>query len=465
MLALLLKRKSSETGSSHRALRTVARQVRGATCWLFVALTIGEALAATTTQVMNGGSGRLPPVLVSIRQVLNSSVPLAGDGSPVRVKGLVTCYRPDSLLFVQDETAGIFVYCLTNPPSLRAGQYVEIVGRARPGRYSPIIASESLRQLESGPPVTPRQASLAQVAFGGLDAQWVEVRGVIRRQETKGIEVTLELVDSPERLTVWVLGQDHLEDRAWTGSTVHVSGVVAAKFNEQGKLAGFQLIANTPSNIEVLQPGVADYSRTPLCEIKDLKGPLGRIDSPGIARVQGVVTLAWRQRRIFIQDATGSVEVQTEQPVQLEAGARVQAVGFLGPVLEPVVLQDARVTLVGTNLPPRPFRVDSAELFDRANEDRLVEVEAEWLGEARWLTNDFALSLRVGHRLVTGLLETSPSLHETSALKPGTRMRISGVWKNHRVPQLLLRSPLELQVLELPRCPRKPLPLRIPLVV
>ena len=107
-------------------------------------------------------------------------------------------------MFVQDETAGVFVYHIGERLPLQTGQFVQVTGLARPGRYSPILDSLTIQPQETGPKLNPKPVSLAQIYLGGLDAQWVELTGVVRAQEISENRLRLTLVDPPYRASVWI---------------------------------------------------------------------------------------------------------------------------------------------------------------------------------------------------------------------------------------------------------------------
>ena len=88
-------------------------------------------------------------------QILDLSPEQAKANLPVRIRGMVTCYDHGRVFFVQDETAGVFVYYTGDRLPLRPGQYVQVTGLANQGRFSPIIGSPTIQPLETGPDITP----------------------------------------------------------------------------------------------------------------------------------------------------------------------------------------------------------------------------------------------------------------------------------------------------------------------
>ncbi len=393
-------------------------------------------------------------VLTNAAQVIKLSKEQAKAGLPVSIRGVVTCYRHGVVLFVEDETAGLFVYHTGDRLPLRANQGVQVTGRTSPGRYSPIVVPEVIQPMAKGQAIAAKSVSLAEINYGGLDAQSVEVTGVICSQKSNDQGVELQLAAPPHRIKVWILDCPGSAQLPPAGSLVRVRGVVAACTGERGEVDSFQLIANTPADISVDQVAQADPFESALVSIHDLETSQVRTRFWNQVRVQGVVTLHWPGRALFIQDATGGLEVKTEQPlVGLLPGAAVDVVGLLGPVLEAPRLEEATVRRLGQKPPPEAIRVRAEELFKGRHQGQLVAVDCTVLGVTDSTTNGVVLALEAAGSWFAARLEAAHSREELNAVQPGCRVRASGVCRSEtRVKaepavSLLLRSPADLQVL------------------
>ncbi len=179
----------------------------------------------------------------------------------------------------------------------------------------------------------------------------------------------------------------------------------------------------------------------------------------GYVRVRGVVTLCWPGRALFIQDPTGGLEVQLQAPLADLAvpGTAVEVAGYLGPALEAPLLEDALVRKLGTNVPPQPVCLSSAEeLFHGTYDNQLVEIEAQFLGRASSPSNGLALALQAGNRFLTVLLDAPRPEDGLAGLEPGCRLRLTGVCRSQADLRadpsvcLLLRSPLDVTVISSP---------------
>jgi signal transduction histidine kinase len=395
--------------------------------------------------------------LTRVAQVLELSPKQAQSNLPVCIRGIVTCYDPGMVLFVQDETGGVFVYYTGDRLHLRPGEYVEITGVAKPGRYSPIIEPQQIRPLEAGLSVTPRRVSLARIYLEGLDAQWVETDGVVRSQEISNNRLNLELAESPYRVSVWIPDYQGYERLNLVGSSVRVRGVVGASMSDRGQPTKFQVFASTLADITIQRSAPADLFSGPPSLIRDLATYRARKGMEGIARAQGIVTLHWPGRALFIQDSTGGLKVQSKQLVEgLAPGTVVEVAGFLGPVLEAPLLEDALIRKGQTNTLTQPAQLSSENLFSGHHDNQLVEIEGYFLGQAYSPSNCLALLLQAGDRVVTALLDATSLQGPLTAPEAGSRLSVTGVCRCEAGfggdPKvcLLLRSPLDVQVISRP---------------
>jgi signal transduction histidine kinase len=448
------------------ALRVWGRKTLLPRVWLLALAGISFAVAPGLSVFASEPWGAtIPPTLTNASQILALSPEQAKAKLPVRIHGLVTCYDHDRVFFVQDETAGVFVYYTGDRLPFHPGQCVQVTGSAAQGRFSPIIDSPTIQAWETGRAIHPQPVSLAQVCFGGLDAQWVELTGVIRAQTVSDSRLRLELADPPHRIDIWIPNYQGYQQLPLAGSVVRVRGVVGSRINDRGQLEGFQLFANTIADITVLHPSLADPFSTPPRLLRDLKAHYVRIGAPGYVRVRGVVTLCWPGRALFIQDATGGLEVRSQAPLDdlVVPGTAVDVAGFLGPVLEAPLLEGAWIRKLGTNVPPQPVCLSSAEeLFHGAYNNQLVEIEAQFLGRANSPSNGLTLALQAGSRFLTVLLDAPRPQGKLTGLEPGCRLRLTGVCRSQAgrgadpAVSLLLRSPMDVTVLSPPSPTRRP---------
>ena len=374
---------------------------------------------------------------------------------------MVTYYEDGMALFVQDETGGIFVYHTGGPLPVKPGQYVEVSGLVNHGRYSPIIDSPRIRQIQTGPTISPRTVSLDEINLGGLDAQWVKLTGVVRVQKFLGGGLRLELAVTPHRIPVWIPACEDRGALQLEGNVVCVQGVVGTLCTEQGQLAGFQIFANTPQDCAILHQSPVDAFSGPSVRVTDLRNPELRRDGVGRVWTEGTVTLCW-PGDLFIQDSAGVVELRTREPFpELTPGTSVKAVGFLGSALDAPLLEDAIVRTVGTNNPPQPIQVLPEEAYAGRHNHELVEIEATSLGWADSSSIGATLALQVERHFATALLDLTHHKGVLPTIEPGSRLRLRGICCTDREPAgaqpaicLLLRSLADIKVIDAPASAR-----------
>ena len=446
-----LKRKSHPAGVVFGGLKTFLQREAMARLTLPIAVIFAAVCPASSVE-------KSPVLLTNAAEVLFlPNEQLADNKTPVRIRGRVTYHEPGGVLFVQDETAGIFVFHTGDRLALRPGQYVEVTGVAAPGLYSPIIASPKFQQLRAGPEIAPRPVSLAEIDLGGLDAQWVEFTGVVQGLKTTPDRFGLEVSAPPHRIMVWISQYEGYDRMHLVGSYIRVRGVVATSFVGKGPLVGFKVFANSLSDVTMLNEAPQNPLAEPSLSIRDLRGHQARRLIPVQLRTKGVVTLCWPDR-LFIQHLDSGLEVRARESVEdLRPGDVVEVAGFPGPVLGPPVLHDALVRKLATEPVPKAMRISSEELFRGDHDRELVEIEAELLSRGRASSNLWTLVLQDQNHYLNALLPMSGLTRESVAARPGSRLRLTGVCVRDEALagtdpklRLLLRSPNDILVLSAP---------------
>jgi signal transduction histidine kinase len=423
----------------------------GIVLWIVALLTpLCPALSAENTRA----------TVTTAAQLLSLPQELINDGkTKVQIRGMVTYYAPaGSLLFVHDGTAGVFVWHTGERLGLHAGQFIEVTGFAGPGLYSPIVASPKILPLKGGTPIPPRPVSLAEIDLGGLDAQWVEFTGLVRGQSILHDWLALELAETPHRITVWVADHQGYERMRLVGSYVRVRGVIAGSYSNN-KLTSFKACVNQLSDVTIVKEAPESPAAEPLLSIRELRGRQARALTPGQVRTKGIVTLCWPGYGLFIQDSNASLKVFPNETVEgLVAGDAVEVAGFPGPVLGVPALEDAVVRKLGTEPAPSALRISTGDLFHSDHNSELVEIEADLLGESGFSSNSLTLALQSEDHYLTGLIPLASPPRETEAIRPGSRLRLTGICvKEDDLAgadpkiRLLLRSPSDIAVVALPR--------------
>ncbi|MGC3960973.1 MAG: hypothetical protein QM813_24495 [Verrucomicrobiota bacterium] len=387
-------------------------------------------------------------VLTNTAQVLRLTTDQAKSNLPVQIRGVVTCYDHGNVLFVQDETAGIFVYYVGDRLPLPSGQQVQVSGTAKMGLYSPVIVPASIVLQDIGPTINPLPVSIAQIQYGGLDAQWVEVTGVVREENVVGQHLEMELADAAHRIRLWIIDGRGYEKQRLLGSQVRVRGVVGSRVSSQRQLQGFQIYANSTSDVTVLQRSlVLDPFAAPRCQVGDLQRHDLRMSDPRLVTIRGVITFNQPGRGIFIQDSTGGAEVVAQTTVEdLVPGDTVEVAGYPGPILAPTTLEDALIRKVEFPIGVQPVTASPADLLQGRYNNQLIELTGIYLGHVNGASNVVSLVMQTGDHHLTALLDAPQFSQGRVDLKPGCSLRLTGVYRaptdigQLSAPTLLLRS-------------------------
>jgi hypothetical protein len=101
---------------------------------------------------------------------------------PVEIQGVVTYVNGDfTSLAIQDSTRAVYVAVSNQLPQtlLHVGDYCKIKGVTLPGEFSPIVSLRKATVLGKGQMPQPVNPTREQLFNGSLDAQYVELRGMV----------------------------------------------------------------------------------------------------------------------------------------------------------------------------------------------------------------------------------------------------------------------------------------------
>ena len=171
-----------------------------------------------------------------------------------RLQGVITYRYRQSSIFMQDDTAGVFVSSATNVV-LELGDIVEVTGRSVPAGFSPVLQQDSLRK--SGEKAVPEavETNAKEIMTGKHDMMLVELEGTL-----------LEVMPRPDRTTVLRLLDGtvpfHAEldsdefPQAWNAfvphSVLQLRGVCSIAGND-GLVRSFRILLRTGEDAEVVR--------------------------------------------------------------------------------------------------------------------------------------------------------------------------------------------------------------------
>jgi signal transduction histidine kinase len=262
----------------------------------------------------------------------------------IRLRGVVTRSRPSSL-FVQDESAGIYVNIARSlirgvmpreypRPDVPLGSEIEITGVADPGGYSPIILPRTLTVVGSKPLPQPHRMDPDTFFEGIADSQFVEASGIVE--------------DVAEQADHWRLSLDHhsrpflasiaktaiaSDPRDLVNATVRVRGPTSSMSNTRGEFMLPWVFVEQADCIEVVTPRPHAPFESPKLPLAGLAGFHTTARGGGMVRTEGtvihLVTDDLVGREIYLQDGACGLRVTTRSTEGVEVGDRLEVAGFV----------------------------------------------------------------------------------------------------------------------------------------
>ncbi len=398
------------------------------------------------------------PVLTAASEVHQLNREEAQRGYPVNIQGVVTCVLPERQAFtIQDATRGLYVVDSSEsrsvPPEI--GEYLEVEGKTDPSLFAPIVDADRVRDLGAGRLPQPVHPAWEQLMNGSLDAQYVELQGIVTSVSTNG--VTLFTGDGQLKLELKVIGIKTAELERYEDAVVRVRGCLFASWDyvtHQVKVGEIRVYG---AEISVDQPAPTDLFSLPLKTVAELlqfnpqAGVFQRV------KVSGQIIYSQAPEYYLMDDKNG-VQFVLKKPVPgLEAGDLVEVVGFPGLSGASPLLHEAVARKIGQATRPKARKLQPDNLIHAEYDSTLVAVDG-LLVSVRETPAGQALEMRSGVRTFMARLNTrDDSVH---SLAPGTRLELAGVYLgeggNRAVGQditsfeLLLNSPADIKVLARP---------------
>jgi signal transduction histidine kinase len=403
--------------------------------------------------------------LTNIAQCRALSANEAARARPVLLQAVVIhkATPADRALVVADDSGCIYLLATNNTLSpFHQGDLVQINGVSDPGEFAPIVKVSKARRVGNAPLPEARRVSYQEIISGAMDAQWVEITGVIQRhyEEVPGSDISRFILSTGGgQLIVRMNAPQNPELKE--DALVRVRALCFYQFTSKRQVLRpiLQVIPGFPVIVE--KPALEDPFSAPLRSAADLllfspDNALGHR-----AHVRGIVIHANADNTVWIRDDSSALRIQTRGGTPTRPGDEIDVVGFPKSGLATPELQDAIYRVLGHVDPPAPISItNAADAFE--HEDDLIEIEG-MLNSVERIVNGLILSLRSGDISFRVLLRIPEPTKSVPDWQPGSRVRVAGICSvtyddtrpvmGIRRPQsfqLLLRSPDDLTVLETP---------------
>lgn len=378
---------------------------------------------------LSGNRAHAADELRTAAAVRGLTVDEAQQKRQVRLRGVVTFYEETLFSrFIQDETAGVYLFDSALPVHLLPGQLVEVVGTTSPGEFAPIVVPKEINVLGESQLPVPKLVTYEQLASGKEDSQFVEITGIVRSVEFDEVSQhhLVEIATGGGRLSVYarqlpVASKDELPD-----STVRVRGVCSTQFNHQRQLFAIRLMVPRPQDLLMEKTAPRDAFDVAARPIGSLLQFAPQEAYGHRVKVVGTVVFHEAGKAVFLQDGDQGVEVQTKVKEKLVLGDRVETLGFVSQGEYTPVLQDAVFRKISSGAAPAPLKVTPETALKGKHDCRLVEVSAKLLDRAAHGTERY-LILQEGDFTFQAHLQTADGQDEFAALQNGSRLSVTGI--------------------------------------
>ncbi len=381
---------------------------------------------------------------------------------PSEIRG-VAIYSTPGAIVLQDSSGGIFI----NSPAggwsdqPRLGELWEISGTTDSGGFSRVIVADMAKFLGEAALPEPIQPTLDQLMNGSLDAEYVELHGVLTAFSSE--EITLLTPDGK----VTVVGDDERPlpqlptsvpgGGSLVGSVVQICGCFAMRVDEQTHHAFPGKMYMYPALVEVEDPTPLNLFSLPTRMTSDLRRFDERASALQRTKLAGQVIYALTGEYIIQDGKTGFRVFANDSPL-LAAGDLIEAVGFPKLGSPSPLLQVAQIRKTGHAVLPDPVKISAEGLLDRNRDSTMVQVEA-MLISATINHDEEILELQSGSLYFVAKLKSKPQ--SWPSLLAGSRLQLTGAYSSaeenqdhagaNRAPfELLLNSAADIAVLQQP---------------
>jgi signal transduction histidine kinase len=300
------------------------------------------------------------------------------------IQGVVTMANYRSMV-LQDESGGIFVLTEDSPPDpLPApGEWWSVEGHTTPGDFAPMIVAEHCRFLRPGALPPPRRPGWEEILNGSLDAQQVEIEGIVialgadraelLTRDGTAIIRSSEFYPLPVELRRPTAGD--LE-----GARIKLRGVFATNWDTQlgRRRPGVFSLGNASLSVVELAP--RDPEEVPLVTVPDLWSFASESTALNRVRLRGQV-MAWNADMLLVSEGGHSLRLASPSPHGTVPGDKVEVVGFarIGPISPVIAHPIVRVLAHGAL--PDPGLPEPSKLPDLTLDGTLIRMEGRVISD------------------------------------------------------------------------------------
>ena len=361
------------------------------------------------------------PLLTQIAQIRKLSAHEAGRKYPVKVRGVVT-YREPNNIFIQDNSAGIYVRLenfMMDYPKIQLERLLEIEGVSDPGGFGPIIVAGKVTVLGKGAYPTPLRHSWDFLMTGQDDGQWFELHGVVRKVTPKAITLAIR----GGLISANFLESSPLLTHTLINAVVRVRGVFMPIFNDRRQMQGAKMVSTSVANLQIDEPAPEDPFDIFASNTNELLTFAPDRELMNRVKLAGCVT--WRgASEVYVQDADGGARVLLLNAGDVTVGDSVEVVGFPRTGGFSPVLEESLVRKVCQGGLPEAKKMTVDGILEGRFDASLGAIEATLVGRSQQGASQ-VLELQSDQRLFRALLATNMGI--IPEIQTGSLVRVAGV--------------------------------------
>ena len=376
---------------------------------------------------LHGQSGR-QPTLRTVQGIHGLSNTEARKAFSVELQGVVTYSDPEwGLLFIRDQTGSIYVDAHGTSTLFPLGTRVQVNGVTGAGDVAPTVVQAKIRILGREPPPKPEQRAVAELDAGVADSSWVVTEGVLHPCDQTWTRVCFRIFDGKSFAWLVVPEKENAAAQRLMGATVRVTGVSGVHLDSANRRVAAQLFVNSLADIQIEEPALPDsFASTPIS-----LGSLRKLDLNRRflleVHVRGTVTWA-SPTKLFLQDSSGTVFVETAVSVSTHVGNTVDVVGFpnygeFGPEL---LDSKVRVSEIQSAIGIAPLETTAADVLKRSLDGKQVRLKAHLISQD---TNksSYVYQLADGDQRFSATLLRTQTTNELVGLSRNSDLQLTGV--------------------------------------
>ena len=407
-------------------------------------LVLDEAVVLGTSA--GGGSKEILTTADAVRKL---SADQARLKKPVQLEAIVTYNDPaQRIAFVQDKTAGVFVWSNDLNSGISLGDKVKITGETGAGDFAPIVVPIGMEVEQHNMPLPPPGDFSDEDIFAGrADGQWVELEGIVRDNKFDSGQYSLLIAHNGYRFRA-MFPDNHPLPASLINARVRVRGVCASVFNSTRQLLSIQVYAQSVDQVRVLRPSPNGPFDGPLTSITRLATYTPGVDAGYRLHLHGTVLATARTGPTWIRDATGAVLIRDHNNLQLSPGDDVDVAGFAAVGPAAAEIENAELRRNGTGASPQSIPITTEQALSGEYEGQLVWIDARLVDQFQYGQERVLLVQAGRHTFAVRSKLPLPNL------ELGLVLRLTGICQlgapiQGDLPsfELLLRTPSDLLIL------------------